>query len=184
MSWFLEEMDDLDEYTISTFKQGHFVVRRSYRPYAGVSVDLAIEQSLMATLKGNQGLTHGRGFNDLNFLVWILSRPVVGKLSEMVSKMTGVNLHTPEQSSVKVKQEGNARIKQDILHMGLIENFLSDRCLFQAHENTNLMNLATGLVASKEVNVQNIRDVGLKIVEAMVGENLLTHTIKKKDLAI
>ena len=166
------------------FKQGHFVVRRSYRPYAGVSVDLAIEQSLMATLNGNQGLTHGRGFNDLNFLVWILSRPVVGKLSEMVSKMTGVNLHTPEQSSVKVKQEGNARIKQDIIHMGLIENFLSDRCLFQAHENTNLMNLATGLVASKEVNVQNIRDVGLKIVEAMVGENPFTHTIKKKDLAI
>ena len=62
---------------------------RSYRPYAGVSVDLAIEQSLMATLKGNQGLTHGRGFNDL-----ILSRPVVGKL-------TGVNLHTPEQSSAE-----------------------------------------------------------------------------------
>ena len=98
-------MDDLDEYTISTFKQGHFVVRRSYRPYAGVSVDHAIEQSLMATLKGNQGLTHGRGFNDLNYLVWVLSRPVVGKLSEIVSKMTGVNLHIPEFSEGKARGE-------------------------------------------------------------------------------
>ena len=105
VSWFLEDMDDLDEYTISTFKQGHFVVRRSYRPYAGVSVDHAIEQSLMATLKGNQGLTHGRGFNDLNYLVWVLSRPVVGKLSEIVSRMTGVNLHTPEFSEGKARGE-------------------------------------------------------------------------------
>ena len=54
----------------------------------GASVDLAIEQSLMATLKGNGGLTHGRGFNELNILIWVLLRPVVGNIGTMIEELT------------------------------------------------------------------------------------------------
>ena len=58
--WFLKEMENLDDYTVSVFKKGGFVVRRTDRPDGGISPDLAIEQVLMASLKGNTGLTRGK----------------------------------------------------------------------------------------------------------------------------
>ena len=39
VSWFVQEMDELDKYTLGQFSKDHFVVRRSLRPYAGVSVE-------------------------------------------------------------------------------------------------------------------------------------------------
>ena len=81
-------MDNLDEYTLSVFKRGGFVVRRTDRPDGGISPDLAIEQVLMATFKGNTGLTRGKGFNELNYLTWIMSRPIVCALDNKMREMT------------------------------------------------------------------------------------------------
>ena len=50
-------MESLDDFTKQQFKDGNFVGRRTEKAYAGISVDLAIEQSLMALIKGNEGLT-------------------------------------------------------------------------------------------------------------------------------
>ena len=50
--WFIQEMDDLN--------QSFFVVRRSDTFWSGISPDLCIEQSLMASFKGSSGLTRGR----------------------------------------------------------------------------------------------------------------------------
>ena len=54
-------------------------------------------------LKGNGGLTHGRDFNEMSYLVWVLSRPVISKLDLLLREMTKVDYQTPEQSSVKIK---------------------------------------------------------------------------------
>ena len=61
---YLHELEKLDEYTEKSFKDGLFVVRNSKEPYGGVSPDLAIEQKLMAPLKGHGGLTRGRGMTE------------------------------------------------------------------------------------------------------------------------
>ena len=77
------------------------MVRRTDKPYTGVSVDLAIEQSLMASLKGNGGLTRGRNFNELAHLIWVMFISVVSKPDKYVREMTKIDLRSPEQSSVK-----------------------------------------------------------------------------------
>ena len=64
----LDEIENLDDETLQTFKDGYFVVRRTDRPFAAVSLDLDIEQRLMAPLKGNGGLSHGRTFFSVDFI--------------------------------------------------------------------------------------------------------------------
>ena len=185
--WFLQEMDNLDDYTLSVFKQGGFVVRRTGRPDGGISPDLAIEQVLMASLKGNTGLTRGRGFTELNYLIWIMSRPVVCAIDKKIKEMTKVELKTSEQSSVKeVKQERPSRIKNYEEHVGLIEKFFTERLLFDPAipNKDSVINIASGLVSPPEVNVNEAREVGMKIIKSMVGQNPLELKMLKTSLAI
>ena len=72
VSLFIQEMESLDDFTKQQFED------------AGISVDLAIEQSLMASIKGNEGLTRGRRFDELQNLIWVLSRPVMSKIDVML----------------------------------------------------------------------------------------------------
>ena len=51
-------------------------MRRSDRLWAGLSPDLVIEQVLMRSIKTVGGLTRGRGMNDLQHAIWLLSTPV------------------------------------------------------------------------------------------------------------
>lgn len=51
-------------------------------------------------------------------------------------------------------------------------------------QQTEVMNLATGHIAPKHVNVHMARDVGISILDSMVGQNPLTLTIKKSPLAV
>ena len=46
------------------FEEGFHVVRRSDRQWAGLSVDLVIEQVLMRSMKTSGGLTRGRGMSE------------------------------------------------------------------------------------------------------------------------
>ena len=56
------------------------VIRHSYRFWAGLSSDLAIEQVLMRSLKTTGGLTRGRGMLEVLKLVWLLSIPVTAEI--------------------------------------------------------------------------------------------------------
>ena len=72
--WFVQEMtENLNPLVLNQFQKGLFVVRRTKQFWRGVSPDLAIEQTLMASFKGNSGLTRGRSLSEINRLVWILS---------------------------------------------------------------------------------------------------------------
>ena len=185
--WFLQEMDSLDDYTLSIFKKGGFVVRRTNRPDGGISPDLAIEQVLMASLKGKTGLTRGWGFTELNYLIWIMSRPVICALDKKMKEMTGVEQRNSEQGSVKpVRQESPSRIKSDEEHIGLIEKFFTERLLFDPAmpNRESVMNLASGLIGPPEVTVNVAREVGVKIIKSMKGHNPLNLKILKLSLAV
>ena len=75
--WFLQEMSELNPTVLNEFRKGFFVVRRTNTYWSGVSPDLCIEQTLMASLKRSTGLTRGKILSDVSRLVWILSRPGV-----------------------------------------------------------------------------------------------------------
>ena len=63
------------------FDNGLHVVRRSDRYWAGLSTDLVIEQVLMKSLKSTGGLTRGRGMDEAQRIVWLLSNPVCAELN-------------------------------------------------------------------------------------------------------
>ena len=187
MLMFLQEMEDLDEHTVSEFNKGNFVLRRTSQSYAGISPDLAIEQSLMATLKGRSGLTHRRTFNEVNYMTWVLSRPITSRIDIQLREMTKVDYRTSEQSSVKVKQESTARMKEDRKQMSLLEDNFTERCVFSGIEKRDgdkLMNISSGLVAPANVNVDKAFEIGSAIINRMVGEDPMKFTITKASLVV
>ena len=57
------------------------MIRRSNRPWAGLSSDLVIEQVLMRSLKTSGGLTRGRGMTENQHLLWLLSEPACAEVN-------------------------------------------------------------------------------------------------------
>ena len=66
-------------------------VRRSDRLWAGLSVDLAIEQVLMRSMKTSGGLTRGRGMTEQKRLTWLLSMPACAEVNLAMQELTGVS---------------------------------------------------------------------------------------------
>ena len=107
-------MEKLDEYTEKSFKDGLFVVRNRKEPYGGVSPDLAIEQKLMAPLKGHGGLTRGRGMTESTRTQWLLSRSVFVRLKIKMDEIS----ESTKRSYPELSQD---RLKKDIAAQEQIE---------------------------------------------------------------
>ena len=48
------------------------------------------------------------------------------------------------------------------------------------NDNQRLRNISTGVTADRAVNVDDAAEVGIKILRAMAGENVLDHEMGKK----
>ena len=83
------QVDHPDVY--QKFEEGFHVVRRSDRLWAGLSVDLAIEQVLMRSMKTSGGLTRGRGMTEQKRLTWLLSMPACAEVNLAMQELTGVS---------------------------------------------------------------------------------------------
>ena len=70
------------------FYNGHHVIRRSGRFWAGLSPDLVIEQVLMGSVKSTGGLTCGRGFEVSSRSQWLLSMPVCSEIKCAMQELT------------------------------------------------------------------------------------------------
>ena len=66
--------------------------------------------------------------------------------------------------------------------MMAITSFLCERDPFSG--DASLRNTATGVVAHSAVNVDNAKQVGLQILQAMEGQTVSEVTLKKKDHAV
>lgn len=51
--------------------EGHHVIRRTDKFWAGLWTDLVIEQVLMRSLKSRGGLTRGRGMSSSTRMLWV-----------------------------------------------------------------------------------------------------------------
>lgn len=160
------------------FIQGLNVVRRSDRFWAGLSTDLVIEQVLMRSLKTSGGLTRGRGMTETQRLVWVMSSPVCAEVNNALQEFTGVNYTTSDQH----KDLSHSRLSKDLTDTRAMVAFLNERNPFEAGENS-LHSIATGIVAKANVNIDDAKGVGDKILSKMAGERVLAYTFRKKDQA-
>ena len=73
---YLQLMDELPvdyPWLYNLFQLRYYTIRRSDRFWAGLWTGLAIEQSLMRTVKSRGGLTRARGMTESVLLLWVLS---------------------------------------------------------------------------------------------------------------
>lgn len=97
---FLQEMEKLKRthpVLYDRFTDGHFMIRRSDRFWAGLPCDLTIEQVLMKNIKSQIGLTRGRGIGENQRLVWINSMPECVNIKNAMQELTGLHYQTSEQ---------------------------------------------------------------------------------------
>ncbi|XP_069112197.1 uncharacterized protein [Argopecten irradians] len=156
------------------FLNGHHVLRRTDRFWAGLSSDLIIEQVLMRSLKTSGGLTRGRGMTDIQRAKWVQSMPACAEINNEMQNITDMNFCTNEQH----KEQTKARQNRDAADVKLLMQFLEERSPFNT-SNITLRNIETGVVAEKGVDADNIKAVGNKIISSMKGQRIHDFTFKK-----
>lgn len=160
------------------FEEGFHVVRRSDRLWAGLSVDLTIEQVLMRSMKTSGGLTRGRGMTEQQHLIWLLSMPACAEVNNAMQQLTGVNYNTGEQN----KDMTNDKQACDMKDTHAVISCLQERTPFIS--DLSLRSISTGVHATSKVNVDSVKTVGTAILTNMDGQIAADYTLKKKDQAI
>ena len=154
------------------FSNGLHVIRQSNQYWAGVSSDLAIEQTLMRSLKTSGGLTRGSGMTEEQRALWIMSAPITAEYNKAMQKLNSLSYTTCEQH----KDLSKARLKRDNMDLEKLKTKLTSYSPFS--EDPSLRNIITGVVANPNVNVVEFESVGRSITEAMIGQCTFTYSFK------
>ena len=105
---YLQSMADLQTKQPDVYRKfasGLHVARRSDRFWAGLSIDLVIEQVLMRSLKTNGGLTRGRGLTEQHRLIWLLSMPACAENNHRKQELTGVQFNSANKTKICPRQD-------------------------------------------------------------------------------
>ena len=178
---YLQEMSKLPEQHPEVYRQfqlGLHVIRRSDRQWAGISVDQVIKQCLMRSVKTTGGLTRGRGFSEIQHLLWVLSMPVRAEVNKSMQDFAGINYITSEQH----KDATNARVARDAKDTKQVIRYASQRSPFT--EDTTLRNIATGVTAPAKVNGHDSKNLGKNILASMKGKSVAEFSLLKRDQAV
>lgn len=146
---YLQEMQSLEENhpaVYQAFLNGHHVIRRSDRYWAGLSTDLVIEQMLMRSIKTTGGLTRGRGMSEFQRHVWIQSMPAYTEINQAMQEFTGLLYQTSDQH----KEASNSRKARDCKDSEVLLQFLKERNPF-SQEDISLRSIVSGVVAHDSV---------------------------------
>ena len=173
---YINQMEHLKEQKTEAaafFETGYHVIRRTDTFWAGISSDLAIEQALMRSIKTTGGLTRGRGMSESQRALWILSRPDCAEMNDAMQTFTGINYYSSDQH----KEDGKSRQKHDTKDTMIFASFLEERSPFINAEN--LRNIETGVSATMDVNVDNAKQVGDRILSSMESKSIRVFVQKK-----
>ena len=110
---------------------------------------------------------------------WILSRPICSEINNAMQEYTSVKYCSSNQH----KDLSTARLERDISDTEKIINFLQSKSPFDQSDHT-LHSIDTGLVAGDSVNVDNVAEVGDKILAGMLGQNILEYAFKRRDQVV
>jgi len=147
---------------------GHHSVRRSDRLWSGLSTDLLIEQVMMKTIKGQGGLTHGRGMTEGVRCLWVHSLHECASVHAAINDLVGIDLSAGSDYHDDL---GKSRRSRDFQDLNKILEFFAINNPFEVQDG-RLHNIATGLVASDTdgINCDSADDVGLQIMQSMDGK--------------
>ena len=160
------------------FMSGYHSVRRSDRFWGGLSTDLIIEQVLMRSVKTSGGLTRGKGINEHQRLVWLLSMPICAETNRVIQSLSGVDFNSGEQN----KDICKARMQRDLKDTVTVLTSLAERSPFA--EDPSLRNIMTGVNADSNVNVDAAAEVGTKVLESMTGKPVCSYSFSRCAQAI
>lgn len=168
------ETDHPDVYR--KFEAGFHVVGRSNRLWAGVSMDLVIEQELMRSLKTSGGLTRGRGMTERQRVIWLLSMLACAEMNRAMLELTSVSYSIEEQNKDMTK----SRQVRDMKDTRTLFLALAERNPFTTH--TDLINIMTG--GHAESSVVKAREVEQSILDSMIGKSAAEYSFTKSNQAI
>ncbi|KAG1667442.1 hypothetical protein GQR58_018429 [Nymphon striatum] len=161
------------------FEEGFHVVRRSDRMWAGLSSDLVIEQVLMRSMKTSGGLTRGRGMTERQRVTWLLAMPSKAEINQAMMEFTNINYNTGEQN----KDMSNTRQERDLSDTKILISTLRDNSPFDT-TNKQLQNIINGVNANETVNVDISQEIGMKILDSMMGKTVTEFNFKRSNQAI
>ena len=176
---YLQDIKNLCTFLKSKYEKGLFTIWRKDKLFwSGTFTDQVIEQDLMLSGKSEGGLiniTHKEAARTK----WLLSSHVVANYSNALCDFTGFKTWTwSEQHRDMHLNQWNKGYRR--LHNFM--HFLEIHNPFKA-SSSNLINIATGTIASSDVNVDSLIDISKRILQKVVNKSLSKITLKKKDQA-
>ena len=132
------------------FQEGHHVIRRSNRFWAGQSTYLVVKQCLMRSLKTSGGLTRGSGMSEGQRALWTLSTPVTSEYNHVMQEF---NLQ---------------KIYRNLKPFSPFAHYQS------------LRNIVNGVVDEPDDNVHDFRSVGVAIISKMIGQPVFSVSFQRK----
>ena len=110
---------------------------------------------------------------------WLLSSHVVANYSKSLRDLAGVKIGTwsKQHRDMRLSQR-----KEGYRHLHNFIDFLEIHNPFKA-SSSDLTNIATGTIASSDVNVDSSIDIGKGILKKVFNKSLSEITLEKKDQA-
>ena len=176
---YLQDSRELCNCLKSKYEKGLFTIWRKDKLFwSGTFTDQVIEQNLMLSGKSEGGLINII-HKEAARTKWLLSSHVVANYSDALRELTGVKTGTWSE------QHRDMRLSQRKEGYKHLRNFID---LFEVHSpfkaaSSDLINIATGVIASSDVNVDSSIDIGNEIVQKNMNKCLSEISLKKKDQA-
>ncbi|KAE8743752.1 hypothetical protein FOCC_FOCC009627 [Frankliniella occidentalis] len=176
----MQNMEDLArtmdpaDYELFTGR-GYFVVRRSKRFWAGLALDLTIEQFLMRAIKSEGGLTRGRGITESVLAKWIDGIPHCIPICNALESFCSIRSCKSEQH-VELR---DSRMERDLVDLGKFAEWFETHPPFQERPHDQLVSLSTGLIADKTVNCDSALEIGIDCMKSMVDNNFCDVKLRR-----
>lgn len=136
---------------------------------------MAIEQTLMKSMKTSGGLTHGRGVTAGVVTRWTQGMTALHNVCQEIEHFTGVELATSEQHV----DSRDTMQKRDNTDAHKLLNWFHEHPPFP--ETTDLMSLSTGVVADERINCHLSKEMGMKGIQRIVGGDFQAVKFKRSE---
>ena len=117
--------------------------------------------------------------NDSAQTKWLLSSHIVANYTEELLDLTGITTGTWSEQHHDVQA---SRQKENSRHLSNYIDFFDIRNPFKNPAN-ELIDIATGVIASHDINIETTVDIGTKIVLGLGNKKLGEISLKRKDQA-
>jgi len=160
---YVQQMSNLSSTHPQLYEQfllGNHTIRQSDRYWAGLSLDLVIEQTMMRSIKSQGGLTRGRGMHNTARATWLNTLRECATLRAALSDITRSERSTPDHVEV-----GASRKLRDFRDLYKVKDYFKVYSPFRFYSIDRLVSLSSGVVASSGdcINCDKADEVGFLI---------------------